>query len=253
MATQIDDGGSGGVRSVRRALEILSLMNEERVTVSFRELQEETKLARTTLMRMLSTLEDYGLLWAVGNNRYAPGPGLLRWAKLASRTWELPADSRRALRGLAETTGETASIWVRQGRHRICVAQHESQQALRHVIRVGREGPLMAAATGRVLIRDLSDSDIAKIIAEAPGHVEIPEVQRWQAEVRKQGFAITHGEREDGLSVLAVPLTDENNRVLAALTVAGPTDRFVEARSTQYLAALHEAARAINANGFMNS
>jgi len=253
MTGQPDDSGTGGVRSVRRALEILSLLNEEQAVVSFRKLQEDTKLARTTLIRMLATLEDSGLLWEVGNHRYAPGPGLLRWAKLASRAWELPADSQRALRRLTETTGETASIWVRQGKHRVCVAQHESQQALRHVVRVGREGPLLAAATGRVLVRDLSEQEVTKLCAEAPGRIGVPEVERWQSEVLEHGFAATHGEREDGLSVLAVPLTDEHGRVLAALTVAGPTDRFTDARVTQYLAAVHEAAHTINTSGFMNS
>jgi DNA-binding IclR family transcriptional regulator len=244
--------GAAGVRSVTRALQILSLLTEERTVVTLRELQEETGLARTTLIRLVSTLEDYGLLWAVGGNRYAPGPGLLHWARLAGSVWELPLESRRALRALVDTAQETASIWVRQGVRRVCVAQEESPQALRHVVRVGREGPLWIAATARVLIRDLPDDDLVKIVAEATdGVARLPLMRQWQSEVREQGYALSHGEREDGLSVLAVPLVDSEGAVTAALTLAGPTGRFGEAKLERFLSATREAAAVISASGFM--
>jgi DNA-binding IclR family transcriptional regulator len=252
MDEQVESNATG-VRSVGRALEILSLFNEDHGIIGLREIQEETGLARTTLIRILSTLEDYGLLWSMGTNRYSPGPGLLHWGKLAGHMWQLPADSQRALRELVESTKETASIWVRQGTRRVCVAQHESSQALRHVVRVGREGPLWAAATGRVLMLDLPENELTKIAAEGPGVQQVPLMLSWQAEVRKQGYALSHGEREDGLSVLAVPLAGKSGRVLAALTLTGPTDRFGPSRIDGHLSAIRETAAAIAASGFINS
>ncbi|GAA1822854.1 IclR family transcriptional regulator [Planosporangium flavigriseum] len=243
---------AAGVRSVTRALQILSRLTDERTVITLRELQDETGLARTTLIRLVATLEDHGLLWAVGGNRYAPGPGLLRWARLASSSWELPLESRRALRALVETAQESASVWVRQGVRRVCVAQEESLHALRTVVRVGHDGPLWAGPTARVLIRDLPDDDLAKIAAETPdGAGRLPLMRQWQAEVREQGYAVSHGEREDALSVIAVPLVDKDGAVTAALTLAGPTGRFGDERLERYLSAIREAAEVISASGFM--
>src|SRR5262245_8249739 len=56
-----------GVRSVQRALDILSLLSEERPVVTIREIAAETGLAKTTVIRLVQTLENLGLLWS-GHN-----------------------------------------------------------------------------------------------------------------------------------------------------------------------------------------
>ena len=78
-----------GVRSIRRALDILSLLTEERPAISIRDIVEATGLAKTTVIRLVQTLERSGLLWATANG-YMAGPGLWRWAYLARQSWELP-------------------------------------------------------------------------------------------------------------------------------------------------------------------
>lgn len=254
MPDQDEEGAAAalsGVRSVARTLEIMSLLREDRSAITLREIQAETGLPRTTLVRLLSTLEQFGLLWGTGRHRYIPGPGLMRWAGLARDAWEMPAEARQALRELVRATRETASIYVRQNVRRICVAQEQSSQALRHVTRIGRESPLNAAP-GRVLIRDLPEEDLLRVARDSPDTEQrLLLLREWQREVRANGYAVTHGEREDGLSVVAVPLTDSRGKVVAALTLAGPTERFSEERVEQFLDALKVAAIAIERSSFM--
>src|SRR4051794_11170077 len=64
-----------GVRSVQRALEILALLTDERPIVTIREIVDATGLAKTTVIRLVSTLEQAGLLWATTGG-YLAGPGL---------------------------------------------------------------------------------------------------------------------------------------------------------------------------------
>jgi DNA-binding IclR family transcriptional regulator len=254
MPDQDEEGAAAalsGVRSVARTLEIMSLLREGRSAITLREIQAETGLPRTTLVRLLSTLEQFGLLWGTGRHRYIPGPGLMRWAGLARDAWELPAEARQALRDLVRSTRETASIYVRQNVRRICVAQEQSPQALRHVTRVGRESPLNAAP-GRVLIRDLAEEDLVRVARDSPdGTQRVPLLREWQREVKANGYAVTHGEREDGLSVVAVPLVDGGGKVVAALTLAGPTERFSEDKIAHFLDVLKVAAIAIEQSSFM--
>ena len=47
--------GSGGVRSVRRALDILNLLGEDRPVVTLREIIDATGLAKTTVLRLVQT------------------------------------------------------------------------------------------------------------------------------------------------------------------------------------------------------
>ena len=62
------------MRSVQRALDILSLLTEDRPSVTVREIVEATSLAKTTVIRLVQTLEQSGLLWATPSG-YMAGPG----------------------------------------------------------------------------------------------------------------------------------------------------------------------------------
>ena len=92
-----------GVRSVQRALDILTLLTAERPTVTVREIVDATGLAKTTVIRLVSTLEQSGLLWATTSG-YMAGPGLWRWAHLAQRSWELPPETQRLTNAMGRAT-----------------------------------------------------------------------------------------------------------------------------------------------------
>ena len=118
-----DQSEAQGVRSVQRALDILSLLTEERPTVSIRHIVEATGLAKTTVIRLVQTLEQSGLLWGTSGG-YMAGPGLWRWAHLARRSWELPAQTQRMMRDLADRQRETVNVYVLRDIFRVCIAQH---------------------------------------------------------------------------------------------------------------------------------
>jgi DNA-binding IclR family transcriptional regulator len=239
-----------GVRSVQRALGILGLLTDERPVVSVREIVEATGLAKTTVLRLVSTLEQNGLLWATGNG-YTAGPGLWRWAHLARRSWELPPETQRGMRELAARRRETVNLYVARDAYRVCVAQQESPQPLRHVVQVGDELPMWAGASSKVLLRDASPAlleRIAKGSPHGPGHAAV--MRRWIDEATAKGYGESHGEREDGLSAVAAPILGRSGTVVAALALSGPTIRFTPDRVTEFATDLREVAQQMSDRGF---
>jgi DNA-binding IclR family transcriptional regulator len=75
-------------------------------------------------------------------------------------------------------------------------------------------------------------------------------MQEWIDQAAAQGFAVSHGEREEGLSAVAVPLEGRSGAVVAALTLSGPTVRFTDDRVAEFTAALLAAATRMNERGF---
>ena len=71
---------SGGVRSVARALDILALVGDEPTGVTLRDAVASTGLPKTTVLRLLQSLEARGLIWNVGSQTYVAGPALLHLA-----------------------------------------------------------------------------------------------------------------------------------------------------------------------------
>jgi DNA-binding IclR family transcriptional regulator len=246
----VDAADQQGVRSVQRALDILGLLTPERPAISIREIVDATGLAKTTVLRMLSTLEQSGLLWATPSG-YMAGPGLWRWAHLAQRSWELPPDTQRVMRELAARRRETVNVYVARDVYRVCIAQQEGPQPLRHVVHVGDELPMWAGASAKVLLRDASPALLERIARSSPygaGHVK--RLREWIDQAAVQGFAESHGEREDGLSAVAAPIVGRSGSVIAALGLSGPTVRFTEARVAEFAADLKEIARQMSERGF---
>ena len=239
-----------GVRSVQRALGILGLLTDDRPTVSIRTIVEETGLAKTTVLRLVSTLEQSGLLWATGRG-YMAGPGLWRWAHLARRSWELPPETQRDMRELAARHRETVNMYVVRDIYRVCVAQQESPQPLRHVVQVGDELPMWAGASSKVLLRDATDGLLERIAGQSPhGPQHAATMRAWIGETTVQGYGESHGEREAGLSAVAVPILGQSGSVVAALALSGPTVRFSPDRVTAFAADLRQIAAQMADRGF---
>jgi DNA-binding IclR family transcriptional regulator len=218
MKTEDQHSDEGAVRSVLRTFDLLALFTEHRRTWTIKDLTAAGGLAKTTVLRLVATCEQRGLLWTRPDGRITVGPGMLRWAQLANTAWQLPEPVRQVLRELALECRETVNLYVRSTAVLVCVAQQEGPRAIRHVGHVGDELPLGWGAAGRVL-------------------------------AGTEGAAVSHGEPEPGASSVAAPVHDGEGRVLAALAVTGPTSRFGAAEIAAFTGASTAAALRISQIG----
>ncbi|GLU48495.1 IclR family transcriptional regulator [Nocardiopsis ansamitocini] len=246
-----DTEPDGSVRSVLRALDLLALFDEEHQRRSIRELTTLSGLAKTTVLRLVGTLEQRGLLWARPDGQIGVGPGLLRWSRLAQAAWQLPEAVRTVMRGLVAETAETVNLYVRSDAVRLCVAQQDGPQKLRHVVNVGDEMVLWGGAASKVLLAQADDALLLRVAAlspHGPGHARTlrADVER----AAREGHAVSHGERETGASGVAAPvLAPGGGSVVAALAVGGPTARFTPEAVQGFTTAVTRAAARISEIG----
>ncbi|WP_330308946.1 MULTISPECIES: IclR family transcriptional regulator [unclassified Streptomyces] len=232
-----------GMRTVQRAIDILGLFDESRPAMSIREIVTASGLPKTTVLRLLGTLRMNGLLWVDEHGRYIAGPALLRWSRLAEQAWRLPPAAGVILRDLAAEHKETVHLYVRRDIHRVCIAQEEGPQTLRQVVRVGDELPLWAGGVAKALLVDAPDALLRKVAEASPhGIAHLDTLHSWIAEAREHGYAVSHGEREEGLSAVAVPVRGRGGAVVAALSFGGPSTRFTAERVGRFAEGLTVAA-----------
>ncbi|GAB3477184.1 IclR family transcriptional regulator [Nocardiopsis coralliicola] len=242
----------GGVRSVVRALDMLDLFDERNQRYSTRELVELTGLAKTTVIRLVQTLEQRGLLWTGSDGRIGAGPGLLRWARLAHAVWQVPDAVRAVMRELTADTSETVNLYVRADAVRVCVAQEEGPHRLRHIVKTGDEMVLWGGAASKVLLIGAPDAVLRRVAAASPhGPPHLGRLRDEAEEARSRGFAVSHGEREQGVSGVAAPVFGGTaDAPVAALALGGPTARFTDAAVRSFGPAVSAAAERIAAIGF---
>jgi DNA-binding IclR family transcriptional regulator len=96
-----------------------------------------------------------------------------------------------------------------------------------------------------------SDQLFSAVAALSPyGESHAEQLKTWAAHAEREQFAITHGEREDGLSVVAVPVHRGDGVVVAAVSIAGPTPRFGDEIISQYVSGLKSIAKSAQDSRF---
>ncbi|ALE83893.1 IclR family transcriptional regulator [Pseudonocardia sp. HH130629-09] len=210
--------------------DILDAFTLQRPVLGLGEIQQATGIPTSTVQRLVSNMVAEGLLDRVGD-RVRIGIRMAYWAGAAARGVDLLELAGPLLRELRDTTGETAALFRDEGGHRVCVAVAETRHALRREMHVGRIVPLHTGSAGRVLLAwapELAEQVLAGPLEPLTDHT-VTSSQRLRellADTRRDGFAITVAERDDGGSGLSAPVFDHAGEVAAALTISGPTIRF---------------------------
>jgi DNA-binding IclR family transcriptional regulator len=140
------------IAAVERALQVLSAFRiAPRLTLS--ELSSRTGLFKSTLLRILATLERNGYVTRLSDGQYRVGGLVYELGSSYAASFDLSEIIKPALADLSRLTGESSAFYVRAGTQRQCVFRVQSSQAVRHVIDAGQIIDLDGAATSQLLRR----------------------------------------------------------------------------------------------------
>lgn len=221
--------GKSTVRSVERALDLL-LCFTIKPTWAMTELALQVGLHKSTVHRMLATLEEKGFVERNSDTeRY----------QLGLKVWELSANLapvsdqstmwQKEIERLRDQLGETVSVYVRAGVERIRIQSVQSHEPVRRVAPVGARFPLYAGASSKILIAYASSQEQQEIWSHPSWQLRegsnMDTYLSELSEVLEQGFALSFEERESGVAAISVPIFDRDGQVIAALAVSGPSSR----------------------------
>lgn len=198
------------IAAVERALQVLSAFRSSpQLTLS--ELSKQTNLFKSTLLRILSTLERHGYVARKDDGQYRVGGILYELGSGYIASFQLEEVMKPALAALSAATGESAAFYVRSGARRQCVFRVDSPQAVRHVIVAGQILDLDRAATS-LLFRRYESS--GRRPDSAANYAEL--------------CLATSGIGDVQTASVAAPIFDTNG-FLGVMNVSGPVSRFPEA------------------------
>lgn len=197
----------GGVATLDRALSILGAFTAELAMPTLAEIAAHTRITKSTVLRMLASLQHAGLVLRLPDGRYALGAALERLQRVRAASVSVDALVLPVLRALAAATGESASYYVRQGEQRLCLLRVDSPRPVRDHLQAGALLPLNRGAAGRVLLA----------FSGAKGAV--------YARIRREGVAVRSGDRDAEIAGVAAPVFDATGALAGALTLSMPVQR----------------------------
>jgi IclR family acetate operon transcriptional repressor len=237
------------VAAVERAVAVLETLGDGG-ELGTNELARRTGLNASTVSRLLATLAARGFVEHVpATGRYRLGLRLLELGNAVVARLDPRDASRPHLRGLADETGETATLSAPTEGDPVTVDFVQSASSVQSVAQLGRRSVLHATATGKVALAfgpaAVPKGALARFTRRTiTGRAALArEVER----VRARGWARAVGEREEDLNAIAAPVLGPRGELVAILGVQGPAPRFDPERMHAAVPKLLARARAISA------
>lgn len=250
-ASELGTRGISSVRSVERAMQILTALSKADGPMSITEIARVVELPYATAQRLLLVHERSGFVQK-DRHLYRLGPGVVTLAGAYLVGDSLVRAAQSILDELAKYSEETVSLHVRQGSDRVVVMWRPSIHPLGYVFQVGQRRPLLVGAAGYVLSADIPPAELEDLLM-AHGELRLADGtvlsrEEWLVrleQTRKQGFATSWGDSILGAVSVAAPVWKAGNRVVAAVTISGARFRMSEDKIANCALAVREAGQKI--------
>ncbi|MBS4192638.1 IclR family transcriptional regulator [Bacillus sp. FJAT-49705] len=214
-------------KTVVRSMDILNLYIEH-AQLTFQEIIDLSGLPKTTVYRMLMSLEEMGFLEKGIDSKYRLGLIFLHFGHLVASRLDIRQIALPIMQELHNEVDEAINLIVKQDNEAMYIEKIDINQKVRLYTAIGRRSPLYAGACSRVILSFLPNLEIDKYIESvelkpfAMGTITDKEyLYKTIRQAQKDGYTISHSELENHTSAIAAPIFDHKGEVIAGISIAG--------------------------------
>jgi len=229
----------------------------EQPTLTLGDLARAVDLSKSTVRRLLLTLDDVGLVVRdPETGRYRLGTRCLELGAAAQASIDLRGIALPVMRRLIQELGETVYLLVPRATDAICLEIVEARPRVRVIATdIGMAFPLHAGAAPRALLAAVPASVVRELLAGSlqpyTPHtiVDSAALQRDIQTTRAAGFTFSVDDMVIGIAGIGVVIWNRNVEPVAAISVTGMKERFLGPERERFVstvvAAGHEISRAL--------
>ena len=236
------------VPGLERGLLLLCEFTRSNRTLTAPELARRLALPRSTIFRLLTTLETMGFVTRSGNE-YRLGMSVLRLGFEYLASLELTELGQPLLARLCDRVNYPSNLVVRDGRSIVYVAKVSPPSVFSSAVNVGTRLPAHATVLGRILLEDLSLNELRELYPEEHLELHSPCTPKNALELfdmvqadRQRGFVSGEGFFESSISTVAAPVRDGSSKIVAALGVTVPTAQIAHVNFNELLLQVRRSA-----------
>ncbi len=223
------------IESVDRALRLAALLQQEG-SVRVSDAADVLGISVSGAHRLLSTLVYRGFAEQYPDRSYGPG-NVLRPAEPS----DAPVTLLRQvvpphLRALADRVGESANLMIRVGTEVRFLSTIETDRALRVGDRAGRSLPAHQASGGKALLATLHRRDVTALFTGTA--VDVRRLHHELERARHEGYAMNHGETEDGVTAVGMAVRAVDGVPVCAVSIGLPSSRYRRTMLPRFVDAL---------------
>lgn len=235
--------------TIQRALDILNLFKDQ-PSLSFVDLQKKLGFNKTTLYRVLSTLQDNKYLKRDEGGKYGLGINLFILGNRISKEYHLINVSTPFMQDLSQSLDLTLHLGILEGTNVILIQKVEPHRSIKMICHIGGYLPAHCTSLGKTLLAFSSKEAVQKVIGTqglqrfTPHTICTTESLLAELEsIRSRGYALDNAEHEKNIRCVAVPILNDSGRIESALGAAGTIMDLPDEESIRKTADTLKAAR----------
>jgi DNA-binding IclR family transcriptional regulator len=215
-------------RSLERALRILTAFDTARPALSLAQLSDLLDLPRATVLRLCSTLMQFGFLRQDPlSKQYSLGMRVLELASNISDSFSIKKIASPYLGMLQVKLGMTTFLGVMDNDEVLYIDKRDDPgNPISFTSNIGTRRPPYWGMMGSILMAYLPDGEIKRILQKSPltaatrkSITRKDEFLRWLGQVRSQGFVIDTEMALDGITGVAAPVFEHQGKAVAGIGV----------------------------------
>jgi DNA-binding IclR family transcriptional regulator len=227
------DETQGQIPTNLRLLLLMEQIAHEGAPVSPSALSAALGLPKPTIHRLLATAEEEGFLQRDLDGRsFGPGSRLRKLSANTLSSQRVRTERLLVLKKLADEIGETCNL-AAPGRYgMVYLDRVETHWPLRIQLPVGTRVPFHCTASGKMYLSSLRSDKLQRLLQSMQLEQKTPrtivdpkQLLQEIAKIRSSGFATDNQEFMDGMAAVAVPICDDQGRLLTTLSIHAPIQR----------------------------
>ena len=245
---------SFNIKAIGRAISIIKCFSSLSPELSLAEISKLTKLPKSTVHRILQTLSQGGFIGREEKNgNYRLGIEFIRLGFIAKDHIDIRQVALPTMKWLSQIAEQTSNLYVIHDNQRVCIEQAIGPNYIRRHSFLGATFPLYTSASGRVLLSYMPEDwreeyfrTTIMIQSTENTIVERAELEKLMENVRKQGYAVSRGERDKFSASVAAPIFDHEGQMIACVTVSGALEMFSDTQVQRMVPLLLQASDEIS-------
>jgi len=223
------------INSIVKAFRLIEMLVSEN-EFELAELCRRLDWPKTTVHRILLTLQSLGYVKQdPETSRYQASIKFFELGRKAIQRIDVLEISHPFMIRLADNTGETVNLGILDEVDIVCIDKVTSKQALRHDQPIGTKVRAHCTGFGKAVLAFLTDEQRANLFSRhalspctSKSLKSLNALNKELQLVRERGYAVDNEESCYGVACVGAPISDYSGRVVAGISIAGPTTRIKE-------------------------
>ncbi len=242
------------MKTVEKAFDILEIIMNKGHSMTVAEISKLSGVNSSSICRLCSFLASRDYLYqSTKRGPYSLGSKFMQFNDVPNLTMKLKNKAFPILEKLSRKTNENVLMAVQSGLEVFTILVIYPSKVIQAYSREGDRVPLFCSGAGKIFLANQNIAKTRQILSKievkayTPNTItDLNKLLEEIVKIKKEGFSFNNEEYEKGLRSVSAPIKDNTGKVIAAVSIVGPSITLTKEKIISLVPVIKDCASAIS-------